>query len=149
MLVLSVTRPWSNASRMWGGPPPPGCLRSPSPCCWCDGYRARSLRQFYYFKLINNCIISRPTVRRKIDNMAQAPGQAQSEISSDGEDEAMVVLEDYVDSEDDVSGTISPSVETSSQVNVDIEVGQSKINLGPVFYQCTVGPPESLVSAHL
>jgi hypothetical protein len=28
MLVLSVTRPWSSTSRMWGGLPPPGCLHA-------------------------------------------------------------------------------------------------------------------------
>ncbi len=28
MPVLSVTRPWSSTSRMWGGLPPPGCLHA-------------------------------------------------------------------------------------------------------------------------
>ncbi len=68
--------------------------------------------------------------------MAALPGQAPTEPSSDEGEEEVVVLEDYEDSEDESSGNTNPRMKTHSQVNVDMEVSQSKTNLGPVFYQC-------------
>jgi hypothetical protein len=69
------------------------------------------------------------------------------ETSSDDGEEEVVVLEDYEDSEDDNSGNVNSRMETHSQVNVDMEVSQSKTNLGPVFYQCRAARVASFSSS--